>query len=103
MYCVIGKEDFVSNLSGVVNILMAKTTYPVLQNVFLEIIDKNLILKATDLDSYVEKRIEIQGKIKPGKVILPGKKLLDAVRELAADKLTLSVKDNKVYLEADGS
>jgi len=103
MYCVIGKDDFVSNLSGVVNVLMAKTTYPVLQNVFLETQEKNLIIKATDLDSYVEKRLEISGKVKPGKVILPGKKLLDAVRELAADKLSLSVKDNKVHLEADGS
>ncbi len=103
MYCVIGKEDFVGNLSGVVNILMAKTTYPVLQNVLLETVDKNLIIKATDLDSYVEKRIEIQGKIKLGKVILPGKKLLDAVRELPTDKLTLSVKDNKVYIESEGS
>lgn len=103
MYCVINKADFVENLSGVVNILMAKTTYPVLQNVFLETTDKSLIIKATDLDSYVEKRINIQGKNKEGKVILPGKKLLDAVRELSAETLTLSVKDNKVHLEADGS
>ncbi len=103
MYCVISKEDFVESLSGVVTILMSKTTYPVLQNVFLETTEKNLIIKATDLDSYVEKKLGIQGKIKPGKVILPGKKLLEAVRELSAEKLTLSVKDNKVHLEADGS
>jgi DNA polymerase-3 subunit beta len=103
MYCVISKADFVENLNGVVNILMAKTTYPVLQNVFLETMDKSLIIKATDLDSYVEKRIGIQGKIKDGKVILPGKKLLDAVRELSAETLTLSIKENKVHLEADGS
>jgi DNA polymerase-3 subunit beta len=103
MYCVIEKEDFVESLSGVVNILMSKTTYPVLQNVFLETADNNLIIKATDLDSYVEKKIGIQGKVKPGKVIVPGRKLLEAVRELAAEKLTLSVIDNKVHLEADGS
>jgi DNA polymerase-3 subunit beta len=103
MYCIIGKEEFVSNLAGVVNVLMSKTTYPVLQNVFLEATDKNLIIKATDLDSYVEKRLPIQGKIKPGKVILPGKKLLDAVRELSSENLTLSLKENKVTLEAEGS
>lgn len=103
MYCVIDKDSFVENLSGVVNVLMAKTTYPVLQNVFLETTDKNLIIKATDLDSYVEKKINLQGKIKVGKVILPGRKLLDSVRELSADKLTLSVKDNKVHLESAGS
>jgi DNA polymerase-3 subunit beta len=103
MYCVINKEDFVLNLSGVVNILMAKTTYPVLQNVLLETTEKSLIIKATDLDSYVEKKLGITGKVKPGKVILPGRKLLDAVRELSADTLTLSVKDSKVHLEADGS
>ena len=103
MYCIIGKEDFLSSLTGVVTVLMTKTTYPVLQNVFLETTDKNLIIKATDLDSYVEKRLAIKGKIKPGKVILPGKKLLDAVRELSSEDLTLSLKDNKVILEADGS
>lgn len=103
MYCVINKAELVDNLSGVVNILVSKTTYPVLQNVFLETTEKSLIIKATDLDSYVEKRIGISGKIKEGKVLLPGKKLLDAVRELSAETLTLSVKDNKVHLDADGS
>ena len=103
MYCEIGKDEFVENLSGVVNILMSKTTYPVLQNVFLETTDSNLIIKATDLDSYVEKRLPIQGKVKPGKVILSGRKLLDAVRELTTENLTLSAKDNKIHLESEGS
>ncbi|MCX7784950.1 MAG: DNA polymerase III subunit beta [candidate division WOR-3 bacterium] len=103
MQCVIEKELFLEGLSGVVQILLTKTTYPVLQNVFLESTGDNLIVKATDLDSYVEKRLPLTEKGKSGKVIVSGKKLLEAVRELSADKLSLTLKDSRVYLEADGS
>lgn len=103
MYCVIKRSEFVEHLVSVVNILMSKTTYPILQNVLLELDDKNLIIHATDLDSYVEKVIKVEGKTKAGKIIVPGKKLLDALRELTVDDLTLSVKDNKVFLETEGS
>ncbi len=103
MQCVIEKELFEESLSGVVPVIMTKTAYPVLQNVFLESDGEQLIVKATDLDSYVERRLPLAEKGKPGKVILSGKKLLEAVRELSADKLSLTLKDSRVYLEADGS
>ncbi|MEO0084610.1 MAG: DNA polymerase III subunit beta [candidate division WOR-3 bacterium] len=104
MFCEIDKNKFVENLSGVVSVLMTKTSYPILQNVFLEITDNNLIIKATDLDSYIEKRILIEkGKVKPGKAILPGKKLLEATKELLTEKLTITTKDNKIHIETKGS
>ncbi|MEO0091500.1 MAG: DNA polymerase III subunit beta [candidate division WOR-3 bacterium] len=103
MQCVIEKELFEESLSNVVQIIMTKTSYPVLQNVFLESTGESLIIKATDLDTYVEKHLSLSEKGKAGKVIVSGKKLLEAVRELSADKLTLTLKDSKVYLEAEGS
>ncbi|MCX8014472.1 MAG: DNA polymerase III subunit beta, partial [candidate division WOR-3 bacterium] len=104
MYCEIDKNKFVENLSGVISIIMSKTSYPILQNIFLEITDNNLIIKATDLDSYIEKRIPIEtGKVKTGKAVLPGKKLFEATKELPTETITISTKENKIFLETEGS
>jgi DNA polymerase-3 subunit beta len=103
MHFVVNKNEFYESLRNVVNIIEAKATYPVLQNVFIDVTDTELVLKATDLDTYIEKHLSLVSKKKTGKVIVSGKKLLEAVSQLTAQELTFSLRETNLILEADGS
>ncbi|MCS7258030.1 MAG: DNA polymerase III subunit beta [candidate division WOR-3 bacterium] len=103
MIFTVERQSFLTGLQKVANVIVSKTTYAVLQNVFIEVTDKDLILKATDLDTYIEKRIPLINKKKTGKTIVSGKKLLEAVSELTAEEFNFTLKANTLILEADGS
>ena len=102
MKCEVDRELFTECLHGVVNTIPARTTYPVLQNILLEVKGNRLILAATDLDTYVRKEIPTAAEKKStsGKAILPGKKLLEVCSELEEPVLVLSQTDNTIRLES---
>ncbi|MEO0093623.1 MAG: DNA polymerase III subunit beta, partial [candidate division WOR-3 bacterium] len=105
MRCEIERAIFAESLNSVIGALPTRTTYPVLQNILLEVADQKLTLAATDLDSYIRKEIPLiaGSKIEPGKVILPGRKLLETCREITADKLTLWTEENNIRLQSGPS
>lgn len=105
MRCEIERVIFLENLTGVIGALPARTTYPVLQNVLIEVTKNKLSMAATDLDSYIRKEITLtsEKQTEPGKVILPGRKLLEACREIGAEKLMLSTAENNIRLQSGPS
>jgi DNA polymerase-3 subunit beta len=103
MKCEVDRELFVECLQDVVNTIPSRTTYPVLQNVLLEVKGTRLMMAATDLDTYVRKEIPIQPESVPGKAILLGRKLLEVVRELTVPMLVLTRTDSTIRLDAGRS
>lgn len=105
MRCEIERELFAESLSGIIGALPARTTYPVLQNILLEVFNHKLAMAATDLDSYIRKEIALLAGTKPelGKIILPGRKLLEACREISADNLTITTEENNIRLQSGAS
>lgn len=90
-------------LAVVVNMLPSRTTYPVLQNVLLEVAGGKLAVSGTDLDTYVRKQATLEGKSEDGRVVLPGRKLAEMCRELAGETVLCFSKDSSVHVQAGAS
>ncbi len=103
MRCEIDREVLADMLSVVVNTLPSRTTYPVLQNVMLEVKDGKIAVSGTDLDSYVRKEFALTGKSEEGRAVLSGRKLMGMVRELSESSVLLFSKDSNVHIEAGKS
>ncbi len=103
MNFVVQKDVLLENLRNVASVITPRATYPVLQNAYLEVTDNYLILKATDLDTYIESRVPLVSKKKAGKAIVSGRKLLEAVSQLTAEELTFILKENMLVIEDDGA
>jgi len=79
----------------------SKPTHPVYGGVWLEADNDRLVLMANDLDLAVRDSIEQVQVERPGWVVVPGRELVDVVRDLEADTVTLEVQDGgKVELVA---
>jgi DNA polymerase-3 subunit beta len=102
MKCEVDRELFAECLHGVVNNIPTRTTYPVLQNVMLEVKGNRLMVAATDLDTFVCKELPVAAETKPvsGKVILPGKKLLEVCSQMEEPVLALASSNRTVRLES---
>lgn len=95
MNLTITKEQIISGLQAVQNVVSSRTTLPILSNVLLRAEGDRLEFTATDLDVTVASSVEAQVK-KPGAATVPVKKLFGIVRELASGEIDLEVDDKNV-------
>ncbi|MBX3732662.1 MAG: DNA polymerase III subunit beta [Verrucomicrobiae bacterium] len=103
MKFAIAKEQLLTGLQAVQNIVGSRTTLPILSNVLLSAASGRLELIATDLDVTISCSVDAQ-IVEPGRSTVPVKKLLGISRELAAPEIDISVDDKAVMtLQAGGS
>jgi len=86
-------------LSSIVKIIPPKSTYTVLQNVIIEAKNRQLSIEATDLDVFIRKTVTAEIK-EQGKVLIPGKKILEITREANAEELTFKLKELNLQIFA---
>jgi len=86
-------------LTNIVKIIPPKSTYTILQNIIIEAKDKKLHIQATDLDIFIKKVVPATVK-DSGKVLIPGKKILEITKEANIDSITFKLKELKLQIEA---
>jgi len=92
MNLTISKEQIISGLQAVQNVVGSRTTLPILSNVLLSAQDGRLELTATDLDVTISCGVEAKVS-QAGASTVPVKKLFGVVRELAAGEVEIEVDD----------
>jgi DNA polymerase-3 subunit beta len=99
MKATILKENFKKGLGITEKITGKNLTLPILNNILLKA-DKNfLVLMATNLEIGV--KYWILSKIeKEGSIVLPTKILSTFISGISDEKITLTLKDKKIYLDA---
>ena len=95
MNLTIAKEQMVTGLQAVQNIVSARTTLPILSNVLIRAEGNRVEFTATDLDVTISCSVEAK-VIQPGATTLPVKKLAGIARELTASDIELEVDDKNV-------
>ena len=95
MNLTIAKEQLLTGLQAVQNIVGARTTLPILSNVLLRAESNRLELTVTDLDVTITSSVEATVK-KPGATTLPVKRLFGIVRELSSSEIELEVDEKNV-------
>jgi DNA polymerase-3 subunit beta len=87
------REPFLRALQLVQNIVEPRQTLPILANVLLEAEGSGLRVAATDLE--VGARVTVPATVtKPGAITLAARKLVELVRELPAQPVTLKLQEN---------
>src|SRR6476661_4315396 len=95
MNLTISKEQIISGLQAVQNVVSNRTTLPILSNVLIRAEGDRLEFTATDLDVTVSCSVEAKVK-KGGATTIPVKKLFGITRELNGTEIELSVDDKNV-------
>ncbi|HEV8306615.1 MAG TPA: DNA polymerase III subunit beta [Methylomirabilota bacterium] len=89
----VAREPFLRALQLVQNIVEPRQTLPILANVLIETSDGGVRVSATDLEVGV--RVAVPATVvRPGGITLAARKLLELVRELPAQPITLTLQDN---------
>ena len=84
MKITIAKDQIITGLQAVQNVVSSRTTLPILSNVLLRAEGGHVEFTATDLDVTVSCKVEAK-VVKPGATTLPVKKLFGIVRELNSE------------------
>ncbi|HEV8675764.1 MAG TPA: DNA polymerase III subunit beta [Methylomirabilota bacterium] len=89
----VAREPFLRALQLVQNIVETRQTLPILGNVLIEAQNGGLRVAATDLE--VGARVTVPATVaRPGAITLAARKLLELVRELPAQPITLKLQDS---------
>lgn len=95
----INKINFEKILNSIVKLIPPKSTHTVLQNIVLEAKGNNINIEGTDLDIFIKKSLPCDIK-KEGKVLVPGKKLLEITREANVDEISFKLKELNLQINA---
>ena len=94
----IAKEHFLSQLGVAVRGVSTRTAIQTLSGVLIRCEDGVVELQATDMELGVRVRVEA-GAERDGRVVLPGRLLLDVVRSLPREELTLEYRSAEQDVE----
>jgi len=89
----ISKEQLISCIQIVQNIVSAKTTLPILSNILLKTKNNILTLNATDLDIGISCEIPVE-TVEEGAITIPAKRFSDIVKELPEGTVLIQAKKN---------
>ncbi len=95
----IQKNVLEKTMGSVVKIIPPKSTYTILQNIILEAKDNTIAIQGTDLDIFVKKVVPAEVK-EPGKVLIPGKKILEITRESNIEEIKFKLKELNLQISA---
>ena len=95
MNLTIAKEQILTGLQAVQNVVSTRTTLPILSNVLLRAEGDRVEFTATDLDVTVACAVEAKVK-KGGATTVPVKKLFGIVRELSGSEIDIEVDEKNM-------
>src|SRR5262250_1152778 len=95
MNLTIAKEQILSGLQAVQNVVSTRTTLPILSNVLLRAEGNRLELTATDLDVTIACSVEAKVS-RAGATTVPVKRLFGIARELSNTEIELEVDEKSV-------
>jgi DNA polymerase-3 subunit beta len=91
----IARSEFLTELAPMQGIVERKTTIPVLSHLLLSARQDQLHLAATDLDVSLTSRCEAEVQ-REGAIAVQAKKLIEIVRSLTSDDLTLELEEPRI-------
>ncbi len=89
MRCELDREVFADVLGTVVRIVPVKSTYPVFQNILLEVVGNKLNITGTNGDTTVKKEISLAEPGEAGSVLVNGRKITELIRESFGSRVTI--------------
>ena len=100
MRFTIKREEFLKGLSTAGRAISGKTVMPILENLHIELIDRGLFITGSNLDLTIKAQVpyklgdvEVIRNYKEGSVLIDAKRLIDIIREMDSEEVTVDVID----------
>ncbi len=94
-------SELLKALNKVNGVVPSKTALPILENILFDLSKNTLSLSATDLEVSMTTSITVT-EVKPGKVAVPAKRLIDTLKSLPETTLTFSANEsNQITFTTD--
>src|SRR5256885_8680002 len=97
----VSREKFLANLGIAVRGVSTRSAIQTLSGVMLRAGSEGLELQATDMELGIRVRVEASAE-REGSAVLPGRLLLDVVRSLPTDDLSLEYRSSEQDVEVIG-
>jgi DNA polymerase-3 subunit beta len=102
MKFTVTSNELLNALNKVIGVTPARSTLPILGNVYLSLENKELTLIGSDLEVYVKVVLNVNGK-QDGKVAVPAKKLETLIQNLLNKELSFELQQNfKLSIKTKG-
>ena len=103
MKFVVSSSTFLSRLQAISRVISGKPAQPILDNILLVAKENMLYATASDKETTMEARVELEQLETPGSITIPAKLLLDILKEFPEQPLTFDINEatNKVTIVSD--
>lgn len=98
MKFIVSTTSLLRNLQMVNGVISSSTVLPILEDFLFEISKNSLTISGTDLETSISTSLEIESKAE-GKVAIPARILVDYLKTLPEQPLTISVNDDNYSVE----
>lgn len=102
MKFTVKSNDLISAISKVISVTPTRSTLPILSNLYFNLEGKELTVMGSDLEVYIEIKINVDGK-SDGQVALPAKKLETLLQNLSGKELSFDLQNGyKTVIKTKG-
>ena len=91
MKFVASSFELLTHLQAISRVINSKNTLPILDNFLFKLIDKQLEITASDLESTIITRMKLENTSEPGSIAIPSKILIDTLKEFPDQPLTFDI------------
>jgi len=102
MKFTVKSNDLISAINKVISVTPTRSTLPILSNLFFSLEGKELTIMGSDLEVYIEVKMNVDGK-NDGQVALPAKKLETLLQNLSGKELSFDLQNGyKTIIKTKG-
>ncbi len=102
MKFTVKSNDLISAINKVISVTPTRSTLPILSNLFFSLEGKELTIMGSDLEVYIEVKMNVDGK-SDGQVALPAKKLETLLQNLSGKELNFDLQNGyKTVIKTKG-
>ena len=102
MKFTVKSNDLIGAINKVISVTPTRSTLPILSNLFFNLEGKELTIMGSDLEVYIEVKINVDGK-SDGQVALPAKKLETLLQNLSGKELNFDLQSGyKTVIKTKG-
>lgn len=94
MHCELDRAVFAEVLGVVTQVIPARTTFPIYQNVLLEVAGGELTIIGSDGDTTIKKNVRLERESANGTALVRGRELTSLGHESSSETVVLDVDDN---------
>ncbi len=94
MKFVVSSIDLLNHLQSIGKVISSKNTLPILDHFLFQVADKQLTISASDIETTLTTRIQLENANSSGSIAIPSKIILDTLKEFSEQPLAFEINED---------